>query len=223
MIHYDAKAPIGMILRGRRGLTAAIAIGILISFTLRATAPLGVKITNPQLVSDAQRDAAAPRVRSASANLSVVIFTDYRCAACRRSDTDLLDAVREDGRIVIIFRHRPAFGIRSVVAARLAIAAQWQGKFLPVHAAFMKAPGNLDETELMQASTKAGAVWSRLQIDLRRHSAQIDRLLARNAGSMSRLGLRGTPSYLIGNCLVEEALTRQQLRKLFRDARASRS
>lgn len=208
---------------GWASLTVAIAIGIIMSFTLRAIAPVGWKMTSPQLVSDAQRDAAAPRVGSASANLTVVIFTDYRCPACRSSDSDLLNAFKEDGSVVIIFRHRPAFGPRSIAAARLAIAAQWQGKFLPVHAAFMKATGSLDDADLKQASTKAGAVWSRLQIDLRRHSDQIDRLLARNAVSMSRLGLRGTPSYLIGNYLVEGALTRQQLRKLFRDARASPS
>jgi protein-disulfide isomerase len=210
-------------LGGWAGLAVAVAIGILISFILQAIAPVGVEITNSQVVKDAQHDAIAPRVGPAGAGLTVVIFTDYRCPACRRSDADLLEAVKEDGRTVIVFRHRPIFGPRSVVAARTAIAAQWQGKFLQVHNAFMKAPGDLDDTGLKKATIIAGANWSRLQLDLSRHSAEIDALLARNASTMSMLGVRGTPSYLVGNYLVEGGLTRWQLRRVFRDARASSS
>lgn len=205
------------------GLAVAVTIGIFISFTLQTIAPVGVEITNSQIVRDTQRDAIAPRMGPASANLTIVIFTDYRCPACRRSDADLLQTVKEDGRAVLVFRHRPIFGPRSVVAARTAIAAQWQGKFLQVHNAFMKASGDLDDTDLKQATTAAGADWSRLQMDLGRHSAEIDRLLARNAFTMSMLGLRGTPSYLVGNYLVEGAMTARQLRRVLRDARASSS
>lgn len=208
---------------GWAGLAVAVAIGILISFTLQAIAPVGMEITNSQVVKDAQHDAIAPRVGPAGANLTVVIFTDYRCPACRRSDADLLEAVKEDGHAIIVFRHRPIFGPRSVVAARSAIAAQWQGKFLQVHTALTKAPGDLDDTGLKKATITAGANWSRLQLDLSRHSAEIDTLLARNAFTMSMLGVQGTPSYLVGNYLVEGGLTRWQLRRVFRDARASSS
>ena len=217
------RSPAKITLVGRVGLAVAVAIGILVSVALQTTAPVGVEIHNSQVVRDARQDPIAPRVGSTSANLTVVIFTDYRCPACRRSDADILETVKEDGRAVVIFRHSPIFGPRSVVAARTAIAAQWQGKFLQVHNAFMKAPGDLDSKNLMQATTTAGADWPRLQIDLSRHSAEIDRLLARNAFTMSVLGLRGTPSYLVGNYLVEGAITRWQLRQLFRDARASSS
>lgn len=208
---------------GWAGLAVAVAIGILISFTLQAIAPVGMEITNSQVVKGAQHDAIAPRVGPTAANLTVVIFTDYRCPACRRSDAGLLEAVKEDGRAVIVFRHRPIFGPRSVVAARTAIAAQWQGKFLQVHTAFMKAPGDLDDAGLKKATITAGANWTRLQLDLSRHSAEIEALLARNAFIMSMLGVQGTPSYLVGNYLVEGGLTRGQLRRLFRDARASSS
>jgi len=80
-----------------------------------------------------------------------------------------------------------------------------------------------DDAGLKKATITAGANWTRLQLDLSRHSAEIEALLARNAFIMSTLGVQGTPSYLVGNYLVEGGLTRGQLRRLFRDARASYS
>jgi protein-disulfide isomerase len=150
-----------------------------------------------------------------------VIFTDYRCPACRSSDPSIQAAIKDDGNAAILFRHHPIFGPASVIAARTAIAAQWQGKFMDVHNAFMAAPGDLDDSELRQAAISAGADWARLQADLKRHGSEIDALLARNAAAMFALGLRGTPSYLVGNTLVEGALTRRQLVGLIKKARTA--
>lgn len=208
------RAGLGNAMRGRAGLAIVLVAGLLISFTFQTVAPVGIEIPNSQVVKDARSDAVAPRVGSGVANLTVVIFTDYRCPACRGSDARILEAVKEDGHAVVLFRHRPIFGPRSVFAARTAIAAQWQGKFLQARNAFMKAPGDLDDTGLKQAATAAGADWLRLQLDLDRHGPEIDSLLARNGFAMSMLGLRGTPSYLVGNYLVEGALTRRQFRRL---------
>ena len=69
-----------------------MAIGILISFTLQAIAPVSVEITNSQVVKDAQQDAIAPRMGPAGANLTVVLFTDYRSPACRRYDPAMFEA-----------------------------------------------------------------------------------------------------------------------------------
>jgi protein-disulfide isomerase len=214
-------------MRGPVGLVLVVLVGFLLSYTLQAIAPIGVTLPNSptvadaQRVADAKRDLVAPRMGARAANLTVVIFTDYRCPACRSSDASIQAAVKQDGQAAIVFRHHPIFGPASVVAARTAIAAQWQGKFMDVHNAFMAAPGDLDDVELRKAAISAGADWALLQTDLQRHRAEIDALLARNAAAMFALGLRGTPSYLVGNYLVEGALTRRQLLGLIKKARAA--
>ena len=204
------RSQINALMRGPIGLVAVVLAGVLLSFALQTIAPIGVALPNSQAVVEARSDLVAPRVGARAANLTVVIFTDYRCPACRSSDASLQAAVEEDGHAVILYRHHPIFGPASIVAARTAIAAQWQGKFAGVHSAFMSAPGELNDAELRQAALSAGADWIRLQADLKRHGTEIDALLARNASVMFALGLRGTPSYLVENYLVEGALTRRQ-------------
>lgn len=54
---------------------------------------------------------------------------------------------------------------------------------------------------MFAAASDTGVDMDALQADLREHVRDIDALLARNAAQARRLGLDGTPTYLVGNLL----------------------
>ncbi len=165
-------------------------------------------------------DGSSPRSGPPGADLSVAVFTDYRCPACRRADPEMQRAVEADGAVTVVYKDWPLFGERSNRAARVALASVAQGIYPAVHHAFMAAP-NLDERTLRAVVEHAGGDWAKLEDDLRRGAAAIEEQLARNARQAFALGLGGTPGYLIGPLQVRGALDEGEFRAAFDAARSS--
>ena len=118
-------------------------------------------------------DPDAPRHAPAGYDFTIVEYMDYQCPACREANATLRQLMAEDKKVRIIFRDIPVFGPASEKAARVAIAAKYQNKYLAVHQALLQASRPLDDKKIEAAVRKAGADWSRLQADLKRHSTDI--------------------------------------------------
>jgi protein-disulfide isomerase len=169
--------------------------------------------------------AARPETPAAGArdgDVTIIEFLDYNCPFCKKTAPELQKLLRADPRVRILYKEWPIFGAASEYAARSALAANWQGKFLVAHNALISAPQDLDETSQVDSILKgAGVDLKRLADDRRLHSADIDANLARNAAEARALGFRGTPGFLIGRQLVPRSLTLQQLQQLTASARAA--
>lgn len=164
-------------------------------------------------------DKVAPMVKPEKYDLTIVEYTDYQCPFCKKVHPELQKLVAADKKIRIIYRDWPIFGEQSVAAARVAIASNYQGKHAQVHDALMKAPRPLSDESIRAVVTKAGADWTRLQADMKKHAAAIDSLLERNNEQAESLGLQGTPAFIIGNYLSEGGLDYEGLKAAVREAR----
>ena len=169
--------------------------------------------------------AARPETPAAGArdgDPTIIEFLDYNCPFCKKTAPELQKLLRADPRVRILYKEWPIFGDVSEYAARSALAANWQGKFLAAHNALISAPRDLDETSQVDSILKsAGINLKRLADDRKLHSANIEANLARNAAEARGLGFRGTPGFLIGHQLVPLALTLHQLQQLTANARAA--
>jgi len=146
----------------------------------------------------------------------------YNCPFCKKTAPELQKFLHTDPKVRILYKEWPIFGDVSEYAARSALAANWQGKFLAAHNALISAPRDLDETSQVDSILKsAGINLKRLADDRKLHSANIEANLARNAAEARGLGFRGTPGFLIGRQLVPLALTLHQLQQLTANARAA--
>lgn len=152
-------------------------------------------------------------------DLTVVMFTDYKCPASRKADPGLRRALARDGNVRIVYRDWPIFGERSERAATVALAAHRQGIYPLVHQRLMSSP-NLAETALREAVERAGGDWDILEADLLAHGRAIRNQLGANRLDAFALGIRGTPSYLIGPLIVEGAMTEREFLRAFKHARA---
>jgi protein-disulfide isomerase len=135
---------------------------------------------------------------AANAEVTVVEYFDYNCPFCRKLAPSIHALVNNDHSVVIVFKEWPIFGGISVYAARLALASQWQGKYLAAHDALMGAPRLSREPEVDEALQSAGINLLELKRTLAAHGAQIDAILTRNNAEAHSLGMRGTPGLLVG-------------------------
>lgn len=152
-------------------------------------------------------DPEAPVGGNPRGDVTILTFFDYNCPFCKKSAPELEKFVRADGKVRVVYKDWPILTEASVHAARVALAAKYQGKYELVHTALLAIPGRHIPWEQMdEAIRKSGVDMNRLQADLEAHGADIDALLKRNAEQADSMGLQGTPVYLIGPFLAASAL-----------------
>ena len=145
------------------------------------------------------RDPAAPTGGNPKGDVTVVAFLDYNCPFCKTSAPDLARAVKQDGKVRLVYKDWPILSEASVYGAQIALAAKYQGAYETVHKALMAIPGRgITKEQMLAAIQKSGVDLERLDADLKAHAADITALLRRNLSQAESLGLRGTPTYLIG-------------------------
>lgn len=171
---------------------------------------------------DLVRGPGAPRTGAADADVVIVMYADYNCGYCKRMEPVLAGALKADKRLAVVHKEWPIFGDVSEHAARVALAASYQGRYDAVHRAFMLSPTRLSDKDMVDAVAKqAGVDWPRLTRDLKAHDGDIDAILLRNAREATLLRLQGTPGLVVNGYLVPGALTDDQLKDLLQKVRAA--
>jgi protein-disulfide isomerase len=169
----------------------------------------------PVISAEAQRrllvDPGVPLLGSDRADVTVTEYFDYNCPFCKALAPAFQPFVEKDHAAAVLFKEWPVFGGVSVYAARLALAANFQGKYLQAHDALMAAPRLGENSQVDSALTGAGIDMAQLRKDLATNRATIDRLLMRNDEEARALGLRGTPGVLVGRRIVSGISSLQSL------------
>jgi protein-disulfide isomerase len=205
----------------RLTLALAILTGVAATAALQLAPRPARPLTRTPVVEAVLTDPGSPRVGDADADVTIVVFTDYQCPICKATDPALERLIAADPHVRVIFKDWPIFGPRSRAAARAALAADRQGRYLAFHNALMATRVRLDDAAIQRIGVAAGVDWPRLQADAAAAGPDLDRQLARQANQAWSLGLRGTPAYLIGPYLIEGGLDARHLAQAVRRARAA--
>ncbi len=176
-------------------------------------------LTRTPVVAGVLDDPGSPRAGSNNANVTVVIFTDYRCGICQATDPALERLLAKDPKVQVIFKDWPIRGADSTLAAHAALAADRQGRYRAFHTALMASRGPLDPPRIERIAAEAGLDVARLRADQIAHAPEIDAQLRRHAFQALGLGLAGTPAYLVGPYLIQGGLDERQLAVAVRRAR----
>ncbi|MFB3135004.1 MAG: thioredoxin domain-containing protein, partial [Rhodospirillales bacterium] len=88
---------------------------------------------------DLFNDPASPVGGNPKGDVTLVEFFDYQCPYCKRVLPSIQALLAEDRNLRFVFKEFPILGKASVFAARAALAAQRQGKYLEFHMAVMPA------------------------------------------------------------------------------------
>jgi protein-disulfide isomerase len=202
------------------GLAAAVlALSLSLSLSLSGAAVAAGEYGFRDLV----RDPGTPRAGATDADVVIVMYADYNCGYCKRMEPVLANALKTDRRLAVIHKEWPIFGEVSEHAARVALAANYQGRYEAVHRAFMLSPTRLSDKPMVEAvARQAGVDGDRLARDLKAHGREIDAILARNAREAGLLALQGTPGLVINGYLIRGALSDEDLKDLLQKIRAVR-
>lgn len=164
-----------------------------------------------------------PEVAMAGArhpDVTMVEYFDYNCGYCKKLIPILRVLLAEDPKLAIVYKDWPIFGGSSVYAARCAVAAQWQGKYLIAHDALMKASRVSEDAQVDAILGGAGVDVVRLQRDLKTYASKIAAILLRNDSEAKALELQGTPGIMIGRQLMPGGAELPVFRQLIAAARA---
>jgi protein-disulfide isomerase len=148
------------------------------------------------------RNPGTPPAGAANADVTLVEYFDYNCPFCKKLAPALQGLLKADAGVALVYKDWPILSDVSGYAARLALAAGWQGKYLPAHDTLMAAPRLASNAQVDSLLRKAGLDMERLKADAKSHAAEIEALLQRNDTEARALGIHGTPGLLVGRHII---------------------
>jgi protein-disulfide isomerase len=193
-------------------------------------------LENPEIIPEAveilQKREAAKRLASAGSKMAtpfpgavagnpngdvtVVEFTDYNCGYCRSSVADVQKLIENDKGVRIVYREVPILSATSRDAALWALAAAKQGKHKAFHDA-MFSGARPDAQSIRTAAAKAGMNLAAAEKFAASPIAITE--VESNLAMMQQVGFSGTPTFIIGDQILEGALGYDALKNAVAKAR----
>ena len=148
------------------------------------------------------RNPGTPAAGARDGDVILVEYSDYNCPFCKKLTPALQGLLKADARVALVYKDWPILGDVSAYAARSALAAGWQGKYLLAHDTLMAAARLASNSQVDSLLQHAGLNMVQLKADAVSHGAAIDALLQRNDTEARALGIRGTPGLLVGRHII---------------------
>lgn len=132
-------------------------------------------------------------------NITVVEFTDFNCPYCKAMTPVIRKLLDNDKQVRLIVIEYPVLGSSSMLAAKAALAAQQQNKFVVMHDALMSSKKSLNQKQIIKIATQNGLDTKKLILDM--NQASIKQQAQQNVDLGESLGISGTPTFIFGKTL----------------------
>jgi protein-disulfide isomerase len=194
---------------------------VMLGFDIAPGSALGQSDASYNVLNESAvlRDPDIPVAGNVDGDITIVEYFDFNCPYCRKVEPELRQVVQDDGKVKLVYKDWPVLGPVSVVAARMALAAKYQDKYVAAHDALMGTASRLTEPRIRDLLAGAGIDVDRAAKDLETNAKAIDAILARNNDQATAFGFKGTPSFIIGKFRVPGALSMAQFDQAIADAR----
>ncbi len=158
-------------------------------------------------------------------DVTFVEFFDYNCGYCKRALDDMLTLMKDDPKLKVVLKEFPVLGPGSIDAARVAVAVRMQDKdgkkYLEFHRKLLSQRGPADKAHALAAAKDVGLDVARIERDIA--GDEVKASLEEAFKLAERLGLNGTPSYVIGDNGVIGAVGLAALREKVNTARCGKA
>lgn len=193
-------------------------------------------LENPEIITEAieilQKREATQRLTTAGAKLTapfpgaefgnpkgdvtLVEFTDYNCGYCRSSVADVQKLIDSDPNVRVVIREVPILTATSREAALWALAAAKQGKHKAFHDALFSG-ARPDAKSIRAAALKAGMNLAAAEKFTASREANAE--VESNIAMMQQIGFSGTPTFVVGDQILEGAVGYDALKTAVAKAR----
>ncbi len=144
-------------------------------------------------------------------DVRVVEFFDYNCGYCKRVVGDVNKLIENDDQVKLILIDYPILDPTSETAARWAMAADKQGKYLEFHNALLTKNERISD-ELLEATAKD----LKLDVDqLKKDAAseEISVYLEGNRALAQSLNINGTPAFIVEDEIFPGAISYDSMKQ----------
>jgi len=160
----------------------------------------------------------SPVLGNPNGDVAVVEFFDYRCPYCKlMASRELIETLEQDGKVHIVMKDFPILGPDSEYAAKAALAAHRQGKYRELHMAMMAFKGKVTSDDVRRFAKEARIDVARLEKEM--EAPEIAAEIKRSHDLASRIGINGTPAFVINDQLIPGAVEVSELTNLIAAAR----
>jgi protein-disulfide isomerase len=136
------------------------------------------------------------------AKVEIMVWSDFECPYCRKVVGTLEDVVTAyPDEVRLVFKQMPLpMHPNAAIAAKASLAAQRQGKFWEMHDAMFEQPARIRAGEFAQMAAEVGLDVDRFEADM--NDPELSAMVDVDRDDAATLGIRGTPSTIVGNTLV---------------------
>ncbi len=152
-------------------------------------------------------------------DVTLVEFFDYNCGYCRKALADIQNLIKGDPKLRVVLRISPCSGrvpgSQQDRARRQAAAQGRSGLRVPHQAPRVEGPGECRAG----AGGRQGDGPRRGASDQGCAGTEVKAALAENVGLGDKLGLSGTPAFIVGDEIIPGAVGVEPIRKIIGDVR----
>jgi protein-disulfide isomerase len=130
-------------------------------------------------------------------NIVLVEFFDYQCGTCRQFASQIQALTQSNSNLKILFVDVNALGQNSELAARAALAAGQEGKYMAMHDALLSSKKPLNTQQIFTISKQIGLDASKIASSM--NSSKVNDLLDANMALYDQFGFPGVPAFVLGN------------------------
>jgi protein-disulfide isomerase len=176
----------------------------------KATQQSALKESRDRLVNSS-RDMVAG---NAAGDITLVEFFDYNCGYCKRALGDMRALMQGDSKLRVVLKDFPVLGLDSVEASRVALAMKQQlkgEKLFDYHVKLMETRGRVNGERAIAVAKDMGVDIARLQRDM--DGPEVKAAIQENVMLGDKLGLSGTPAFVVGDEVISGAVGLEPMRK----------
>ncbi|NEU12086.1 DsbA family protein [Methylobacterium sp. BTF04] len=159
-------------------------------------------------------------VGNPTGDVTMVEFFDYNCGYCRKALTDIQALIKADPKLRVVLKDFPVLGAESLEASKVALAAKQQlkgDKLFEFHTKLLETKGRVNGERALAVGKEMGLDVAKLIKDAQ--GPEVKAALSENVGLGDKLGLSGTPAFIIGEEVIPGAVGIDPIRKTIADVR----
>lgn len=176
------------------------------------------KTTLKSIRASIDKGPLTPIAGNPDGDVTLVEFFDYQCGYCKRAFPGVMEVVSGDKNLRYVLKEFAILGPQSEIAARAALAAQKQDKYMDLHTALMTLPGRLNKDKILKTAKSVGLDVAKLQKDMKGDDVTAEIMSTRAIAQ--KLGLTGTPAFIIGDQVIPGAVSPAALKDAIKKARS---
>ncbi len=149
-------------------------------------------------------------------DVTLIEFFDYNCGYCKLAMPEVMKLIDSDKKLRVQFIELPILTPGSIEAAKVAVAAAKQRKYLEFHKAMFTA-GRASKESALKVAGQIGLNMDKVEADMA--SPETEALIGKLSELAKGILVEGTPSFIVGDKVNPSAAGYDELKQLVEDAR----